>query len=237
MLRTLTFALLLAAPLAHAEPVTDRHSYAITLAGIRAATLTLSGTEEAGRYRVEGNLESNGLAAIVRRVRYLAQASGSVADRRYLPARYTELFDTPRRQSEAVLTYDKGVPRIVSVKPLPSPDSEALDPAAQGSTVDPMTALYAVLRDTPRGQACHLTLQIFDGRRRSEVTLANPSPQGETLRCTGEYRRIAGFTEKEMRERTRFPFTATLAPIEGDRLRVVEVRVETIFGRATLRRD
>lgn len=237
MLRTLTFALLLAAPLAHAEPVTDRHSYAITLAGIRAATLTLSGTEEAGRYRVEGNLESNGLVAIVRRVRYIAQASGTVTARRYLPARYIELFDTPRRQSEAVLTYDKGVPRIVSVKPLPAPDSEALDPAAQGSTVDPVTALYAALRDTPRDDACRLKLHIFDGRRRSEVTLANPSPQGETVVCTGEYRRIAGFTEKEMREKTRFPFTATLAPIEDDRLRVVEVRVETIFGRATLRRD
>lgn len=237
MFRILTFAVLLAASLAHAEPVTDRHSYAITLAGIRAATLTLSGTEEAGRYRVEGNLESSGLAAIVRRVRYLAQASGSVADRRYLPARYTELFDTPRRQSEAVLTYDRGVPRISIYAPPPPPGAIVLDPAAQGGTVDPMTALYAALRDTPRDQVCRLTLQIFDGRRRSEVALANPTAQGETLQCTGEYRRIAGFTEKEMREKTRFPFTATLAPIEGGRLRVVEVRVETIFGRATLRRN
>lgn len=236
MLRALAFILALVAP-ARAEPIADRHSYSITLAGIRAATLTLSGTEEAGRYSVKGNLESNGLVALVRRVRYLASASGSVTARRYAPARYTELLDTPRRQSEGVLTYDKGIPSIASFKPPLPPDTTPLSPAAQGGTVDPLTALYAALRDTPRDQACRLTLHIFDGRRRSQVIVSNPTPQGETVRCTGEYRRIAGFSEKEMREKTRFPFTATLAPIEGDRLRVVELRVETIFGRATLRRD
>lgn len=236
MLRTIALILALVTP-ARAEHVTDRHSYTITLAGIRAATLTLSGTEEAGRYRVEGNLESNGLVAIVRRVRYLASASGSITARGYAPARYTEIFDTPRRQSEAMLSYDKGIPCIASAKPACPPDTAALDPAAQTGTVDPLTALYAALRDTPRDQACRLTLQIFDRRRRSMVNLANPTPQGDTLQCTGEYRRIAGFTGKEMREKTRFPFTATLIPIAGDRLRVVEVRVETIFGRATLRRN
>lgn len=236
MLCALALILALVTP-ARAEPIADQHSYTVTLAGIRAATLTLSGTEEAGRYQVEGNLESNGVVAIVRRVRYVAQASGRVAIPRYMPDSYTESFDTPRRRSQATLAYDQGVPRITAYQPPRPTDNEALDPADQGGTVDPMTALYAGLRDTPRDQACRLALQIFDGRRRSQVTLANPTPQGETLQCTGEYRRIAGFTDKEMREKTRFPFTVTLAPIEGDRLRVVEVRVETIFGRATLRRD
>lgn len=237
MPRALALPLLFAASLAQADPVTDRHSFAVTLAGVRAATLTLSGTEDSGRYRVEGRIESDGVAAVVRRVRYVAQASGRVDASRYAPERYAEVFDTPRRQSEAELTYAQGVPSVTAYQPPRPPGAEALDPADQGGTVDPLTALYAGLRDMPRDQACRLALQVFDGRRRSQVTLSNPTPQGETILCTGEYRRLAGFTEKEMRERTRFPFRATLAPLEGDRLRVVEVRVETIFGRATLRRD
>jgi hypothetical protein len=237
MPRALVLPLFFAASLAQADPVTDHHSFAVTLAGVRAATLTLSGTEDAGRYRVEGRIESDGVAAVVRRVRYVAQASGRVAATRYEPDRYSELFDTPRRQSQAELTYERGVPRITTYQPPLPPETEAVDPADQGGTVDPLTALYAGLRDTPLDQACGLSLQVFDGRRRSQVTLSNPVPQGERVLCTGEYRRISGFSDREMRERARFPFTATLAPIDANRLRVVEVRVETIFGRATLRRD
>lgn len=218
---------------AAAEPAV----FDVTLKGLRAATLRLDGTEGDGRYAVTGRLESRGLAAMVRKVRFDAQVQGTVAaDGRLRPASYAEQTDTGKRQSQAVIDYARGVPQVKVALPERKPRDWDVAPATQGGTVDPLTALYAVLRDVDAGQECNLGLRMFDGRRSSALTLAAPERDGDRVTCAGEYRRVAGFSPDDMAEKTRFPFRLTYAPGPDGRMRVVEVAMDTLYGSARMER-
>jgi hypothetical protein len=209
----------------------------LTIRGIEAATLSFTGTVEDGRYSVAGVLQSAGLVGVLRRIRYEGQSRGSVRGGRFTPAIYVENAETGRRSSVGEMRYRRGVPQVKAYDP-PRPEGEAgLDPAAQGGTVDPLTAMFAVLRDVPQGQECNLALTLFDGERRSEVRVGAPAPGPEgVLTCPGEYRRLAGFSAEDMAERTRFPFALVVTPVAGGLARVTEVRMDTLFGRAVMTR-
>lgn len=233
-------ALALALALMPALPATARAEPAvfdITLKGLRAATLRIDGNAADGAYTATGRLESRGLMAAVRKVRYDATVAGRVDRKGALrPALYAERTDTGRRQSEAVIDYATGRPVVKVALPERKPRDWDVDPATQAGTVDPLTALYAVLRDADRGAECNLDLRMFDGRRASALTLAAPERDGDRVTCAGEYRRVAGFSPEDMAERTRFPFTLTYAPGPDGRMQVVEVAMDTLFGRARMER-
>lgn len=208
----------------------------IALRGIPAATLRLTGEQSGGRYAVAGRLESAGLVAMVRKVRYDAAAQGAVSGRRYTPSRYSEQADTGRRQSSAVMEYRRGVPQLKRYDPPRDAGETVLDPATQGGTVDPLTALFAALRDVPAGEECNLKLAMFDGKRRSQLVLGAPKPAEGGVTCAGEYRRLEGFSAEEMAEKPRFGFTMALTPAEGGLMQVQRVRTETIYGPAVMTR-
>lgn len=232
--RTLaTLFALLALPLAAAaEPA----RFDLSIRGIHAGTLTFEGAAEAGRYAVTGRLESAGLVGMIRKIRYDGEVQGRVADKRFTPARYVERADTGRRQSEAVMEYRRGVPQVKVYNPPREARDGGLDPARQGGTVDPLTAMFATLRDVPADQACNLALTLFDGKRRSQITLGPPQPREGGATCPGEYRRLAGFPAEDMAEKSRFPFTLHLVPAPGGLMRVAEVTMDSLYGNARLKR-
>ncbi len=225
--------LLLALP---AAARADEAVFDFSVRGLRAGTLTFSGAAEGGSYAVTGRLESAGLVGLLRKVRYDGQVEGRVKGKRFTPARYVERADTGKRQSEAVMEYRGGVPQVKVYNPPRPPGDGGLDPARQAGTVDPLTAMFAALRDVPAGQECNLALQLFDGKRRSQVSLGAPRPSGEGIACPGEYRRLAGFPAEDMAERARFPFSVFLVPQADGRMRVSEVTLESIYGNARLKR-
>jgi hypothetical protein len=96
--------------------------------------------------------------------------------------------------------------------------------------------MFATLRDVPAGEECNLSLKLFDGKRRSQVTLGAPSPVDGGVACPGEYRRVAGFSADDMAEMSRFPFTVYLEPREGGMMQVREVVMESLYGNARLKR-
>ena len=220
----------LAAPVWAEQVVFD-----LSIRGLRAGTLTFAGQEEAGRYSVSGRLESAGLVGMVRRVRYDGQAQGVLRNGRFTPARYSEQADTGRRQSESVMEYRRGVPQVKVYNPPRDPNTDGLDPATQGGTVDPLTALFATLRDVPAGQECNRKLTLFDGKRRSQIVLGAPQPTESGVACPGEYRRLEGFSADDVAEKSRFPFTVQMVPV-GQMMRVTEVTMESLYGNARLKR-
>jgi hypothetical protein len=235
--------LVLAAPAttpaqAQTAKVKDAAEFSVVVKGITAGTLSYSGVQDGAGYAVQGRLSTSGLAAFLRQFRYDAKARGSLSQGRYIPSSYTENADTGQRQSEATMGYAGGVPQVKVYKPARKPRSYDLDPASQGGTVDPLTAMYATLRDVDAGQECKVSLKMFDGRRASRLTLGKPRAEGEQVICTGEYRRIGGFPPEDMAEKTSFAFTLTYAPapVEG-RMQVVEVAMDTLFGRARMVRE
>lgn len=237
MLKAGCIALLLAATLLAPLPArAEQAVYDLSIRGLTAGTLTFSGTAEGGRYSVKGRLESAGLVGMVRKLRYDAEVAGAERGKRFTPFRYAEVADTGKRQSEAVMEYRRGVPQVKVYSPPRPPGEGGIDPATQGGTVDPLTAMFAALRDTAPDAACNLRLTLFDGKRRSQITLAAPDPTSTGLTCAGEYRRLEGFSAEDMAEKTRFPFTLSLAPTAEGLLRVTEVTMDSLYGKARLKR-
>lgn len=214
----------------------DSHIYDVSLRGIRAGTLTLNAEQAGTAYRVTARIESTGLGAAIRRVRFIGETTGTIRNGRYRPARYSEDADTGKRHTVSVIEYRRGVPTVVSYRADRDHRLAVVDPATQGGTLDPMTSLYAVLRDVPRDAACTARFVSFDGRRRTETALLSATPQGDGLICAGLYRRVAGYSPEDMAERSQFPFTITYAPVPDGRLRVVEVTLDTTYGRALMKR-
>lgn len=223
-----------AATAAADAPRETRAEFDLMLKGIRAGSLSLAAIDDGRRYAVTGRLATTGLAAVLKRVRYAGEVAGRVRGGRYLPQRYAETADTGKRQSEAVMEYRDGVPMVKVYTPPREPRPDDPDPAAQGGSVDPLTALFATLRDVPPGEECRVDLALFDGRRASRVSLGPPAADEGGVACSGEYRRVAGFSAEDMAERTRFPFALRYAPGPDGRMRVVEVTMETLVGKARM---
>lgn len=211
---------------ARAQDVT----FDVTLAGVRVAEMTVDGKTADGRYGVAVTIRSEGLAGVVKRIRFESRADGRVASGGFVPARYREQADTGRRQSQVEMVYDGGVPRVVTYTSPRPDDADLLDPATQGGTLDPATALFAGLRDLSAGQGCTTEFTVFDGRRRAVYSLA-----GDGTTCTGSYRRVAGYSPAEMAERSSFAIEVTYA-LAGARLQVVAASVQTIYGKVRLNR-
>ena len=234
MLRLLVAALLSLALPAVAQ-TTHTGTYDLRLAGVRAGVISFSAVEDGQQYSAAARAQSSGLVGLVRDLAFDARATGRITPRGFVPTRYQESANTGQRVSRAVMDYDRGVPRVKEYDPPQERRARDVDPASQGGTLDPMTAIFALLRDVPRDQVCALSVPVFDGRRASRVTTSGPQAQGDRILCSGEYQRVAGFTDREMREKTRFPFTITYAPA-GDRYRVERIAIDTLYGRATLDR-
>lgn len=236
----LLVAVLAAALLAPARAATrDEGRFDVYYGILYIGHLGLAAEQHGARYSVRTVIESGGLAGLFRRARYDARSEGLWQRGRPVPLRYEEEADTGRRQSRAVIAYENGVPRLLEYDTSRDADrqGERLDPASQGGTLDPNTALWLALRDVEAGEVCRLDIEMFDGRRRSRMQFveAVAAPDGRVV-CRGEYRRLAGFALRDMGEKTRFPFEVTFAPLPDGRMRAVEAKVETLFGRAWLTR-
>ncbi|MCX8507267.1 MAG: DUF3108 domain-containing protein [Rhodobacteraceae bacterium] len=225
--------MMLALPAVGADQ-TDSATFDISIRGFTAASLSINGAVKGQGYAASGVLKSAGLLGFLKKIRYDADVTGRLVKGRYVPARYHEKADTGKRQSDALMAYKAGVPQLKAYSPPRARQKGDIDPTSQGGTVDPLTALYAVLRDVPGTEACRLRLFMFDGRRRSQVVLSTPRPEGETIICTGEYRRLEGFSEKEMAEKIRFPFTLIYQPSGPGMVHVSEVSMDTLYGKGRM---
>lgn len=227
------FAAVLTALPASAQ--TEQSTFSLTIRGLGAGSLRIAGEVDGGRYAVNGVLESGGLVGILRRIRYDATAQGRVAGGRFVPESYAERADNGGRTRSASMEYRSGVPQVKSYDPPRRADEDDVNPATQGGTVDTLTALFVTLRDVPQGQECSTPLRLFDGRRATEIAFSQPRRQNGTTTCNGEFRRIAGYSAKDMAEKRVFPFTMTYTA-QGDMMRVTEVRTDTLYGPARLTR-
>lgn len=225
-MRYLALAFLMLPAVAAAD--TTQATFDVRIGGLRAGTLAIAGEENATRYAVAARMRSAGLVGALRTVRYDGTVRGRIAEGTPRPARYEESFRRGGDASAKALTYRGGVPRLTG------DDGGDLDPASQGGTVDPLTAIWGLLRDVPTADACRFATPIFDGERRSRVALGPLRRDGGRIVCDGEYRRVAGYSDKDMARRTRFAFRLTYRPAGPDRWAVERLDMDTTLGRGTL---
>lgn len=214
---------------------TDSVSFKVYLKGLPIGILAFNGIEKDGAYAVAGKLKATGIVGALLKVGYEAEVRGAVANGAFVPARYKEIRDDRNGRRTAWMEYRDGVPGPKRYDPPRKSTSGVIDPATQKGTVDPLTALYVVLRDQDGPDPCDRALAIFDGKKRAGLRLSPLAASPEEVRCSGEYRRVAGYSAREMREKPVFPFTITYR-LSGGRWRAERIDTDTIHGRAVLRR-
>jgi hypothetical protein len=235
LLAALLFLAATPSPAQEAQPQVEGAEYDLVTTGITAATLGYSARQEGDRYIVTARFTSTGLLALLRRVRFEATSEGRLTQGTPRPDRYAAQAEVGRRAGQTVVDYTDGTPQLTVDEPPRTPADWQVDAATQGGTIDPISALFVTLRDAAPGTECNRSFRMFDGRRATELTVGPSSPGADgTLTCAGEYRRVAGYPPEDMAERTRFPFTLTLMPTTDGRLRVTEVTMDSLIGKARL---
>lgn len=227
-MRVLCLSLALLAP-----QISAAETYVFTLKGLTAATLTVSGTTSATGYSATGTLKSAGALGAIKKIRYDAKSSGKLDGGKLVPSRYWERADTPKRQSELTMTYRSGRPSALTYSPARAGAAPALGQHA--GSLDPLTALFTVLRDQPEAETCKAAFQTFDGKRAAKVALKPAAKTADSVTCAGSYTRVSGFSAREMADKTRFDFTLTYLR-EGGVMRVSEISLDTIIGKGRLTR-
>ncbi|MDU8942882.1 DUF3108 domain-containing protein [Ovoidimarina sediminis] len=207
----------------------------VKLSGFKAGELQIEALTTADRYALAGRLESTGLLNVVRKVRFDARSEGRTGAFGIQPTRYEEETNTGSRESAATMEFRRGVPQVRETRPPKPPGPLDVDPATQGGSLDPLSALYAVLRAVPEGESCPERTRIFDGRRATMVTMTPvEEPEAGTLQCKGVYVRVGGFSEEDLRERRYFPFTMTYRPRDNGLWQVERLDVTSLYGKAQL---
>ena len=224
-------------PMAAAAETRQDAVFDVEISGFRAGVFRLSRVETAGSYAATARFETAGLVGLFRPLRFQAEVQGGLAGGQKRPARYSEDVQTPRREGRTEIAWERGVPRVIREEPEHPQRPWHLDPASQGGTLDPMSALLQLLGDVPAARACRLEVVLFDGRRRAQVLLnGTATAAGDEVACDGAFRRLAGYSESEMAENDDFPFTLTYAPNGDGTLQVVRIETATSYGPARLLR-
>ncbi|WP_240722843.1 DUF3108 domain-containing protein [Poseidonocella sp. HB161398] len=205
-------------------------TFDLRLGPIRAGTLSYALEERGGRYAASGAMRSGGLAGLFLDTSVDAHARGRAEGNRYRPESFSSSTTEDGGTEELAFAYSGGTPKVTRTPERTKTPKHAAPASEQAGTVDPMTAAFAILRDRPADLACDLAIDLYDGRRRADIRLVGGQPTGDGgLECRGEYRRVAGFSPKELAEKPVWPFTVIYAPEDGT-LRVTELRVPTTFG-------
>lgn len=228
-------SLLLALGLAVAAALPARAedaTFDFSISGIRVGALTMEGATDGGHYSARSRIDTAGIVGVFTDFFFDGRATGSVSQSgRVTPARYGATSKSPRAERTTAIDWKDGTPVSVSVEP---PRSTAPDPAQQGGTLDPVSAGFRLLRTMPAGEVCDTTVRVFDGSRLSQLELAKPVADGDTLTCAGAFARVEGEAHS-MTSLRRFPFELVFRKVGGDAV-LERIEAPTNYGRAVLSR-
>lgn len=228
-----TLGTLIAADGLAGTTVTQR--FDLHLGGIRLADLTLALSEAAPGYTAHAQIGTTGLVRRFAEIGVTATATGRRAGARLVPLSF-EAESRDRRKSQRVaIRYGAGRPQSVEADPPFKPKPWQIAPRDQPGTLDPLSAAVSLIAPQPRAALCNRSVEVFDGRRRSRLSLARPEPRGGRIRCEGAYRRVAGYRAKAL-EADPFPLAVWYAQGPDGLWHLVRAAAPTPYGAAVLTR-
>jgi hypothetical protein len=202
------------------------------ISGIKAGEMTMSARSTADSYSATSSIRAAGAVGLVANFFFDGKSSGRIVGGKVSPIRYEANSKSPRAERKTVMDWRNGVPVSVSVVP---PRGSAPDPATQGGTLDPVSAGLALLGDAAPDTVCDASVDVFDGSRRSRLSLGAPVAKDGALTCKGAYSRIEGEAQS-MSSRREFPFEVTFREGGDGIARLERVETRTQFGKAVLER-
>lgn len=223
----------LAAPTGLANPYgVERQSYSVRIGGLRAGNFLLSANVAENRYAATGEVSTGGLVGVFVDFYFGGAVNGRMSGNGDLqPLQYKGTRISRGKEHTVTMTYAGRAPAELTIDPPRKSRKYTLNPRQQRDTLDPVSATYMFLADRPEGQACDRTVQVYDGSRRSQVSVGPRRKNGSGYVCNGVYSRVAGYPPKMLREKVDFPFKITYEVVDG-MMRVTRVDLDSNFGQA-----
>ena len=217
-----------------AQPAqTDAATYDLSIAGMRLGSVQVSGRQEGARYSAAGRVTPNAVVGAVTGYAFDGRASGTVAgDGRLIPDRFVADSSSPRAKRRTEIEWRDGAPVRVSVEP---PRRRPADPSQVVGALDPVSAGFAILRDNPPERICNARFDVFDGSRRSRLSLGEAQARDGGYVCAGVYARVEGESHS-LSNQDEYPFTLTFAPNGDGTVRLVRIETQTRLGLAVVTR-
>lgn len=235
MLRPIALLLALAAtPVPAGERFAARYDF--WLGGVHGAEMRVEAEWLGDRFAAAAEMRTTGLLGAIWDGSYRVAAEGRVVEGRPLPGSFRSESAFGRDRQTVEMDFEDARPVRVAAEPAYRQRPWELDPADQRGTADPLTAGLLLLQPEPAEALCDRSVDIFDGRRRSRITLGAPVRTGDRVACPAVYERIAGFSPKMMRRQTRWDAAVVFAVRPDGRGEVQEISLETGFGLAVVRR-
>jgi len=223
-----------AAPVRGAGPGVE--TFGLWFGGLEAGAVSVVAETAEGRWALAAEGRPAAWLSALYSARLSAKGEGSAGASGPQAGRFlADLAFGDDRQRVEVRRGPDGVPEV-RAEPAFRPRPWEIDPAAQGDAEDPTSLAAALLAPTPPEALCGWERAIFDGRRRSRVTLGAVAQDGAGLwRCEGRWERVAGYREAHL-ERGPVPLTAWFAEGGDGLARLVRVEVRTGWGVAVAAR-
>ena len=180
-----------------------QQKFGIYVTGLKIGELTYAVNSKGPNYAVRGIIQATGLVGAIAKFHFDATAFGKMIKGRHHSQKYIETSDNGKRVSIKKMIYNNGVPNLTYSEPR---KDYWVWPSKQKGTVDPMTAIMALLANQPKGASCGLSMDIYDGARRFSIKLVKKITSGNKLSCKGTYTKIAGYSKKEWAKGKGFPF-------------------------------
>ncbi|QFT79586.1 hypothetical protein FIU89_03105 [Roseovarius sp. THAF27] len=207
--------------------------YDVRMIGAKVGEMAMASTETASGYSVRARFATTGTLSALKQASFDLAAQGGKSGERFVPASYSEVTSEGSRSTNLKISFSGGVATRVTGDTGSS--APAVNPRSLPGAYDPLTALYAALRDQAPNQLCSLNADVYDGHRHARLSLTSRAAlEGGRVQCSGQYRRIAGYSERELRHRTA-PVTVIYAP-QGNTMRAETVVVRTRYGKVSMHR-
>ena len=208
---------------------TQQHIFDVYILGLKLGRLNYAVEYKNNSYSAAGNLRSTGVFSAIAKYSFEASSQGKIERGVFKPTFYSERSDTGRRKEQKILRYfDHGIE--LETKKTAKPYWQ--DPNQQMDALDPMSAIIFILRDQTEANVCKQNFAMFDGIGRVGIKFVEGEETTEGyLRCKGIYTRVGGYSAKELKDGTNFPFYVSYQ-IKSDDYRVISFQMTTTRGRA-----
>tara|TARA_B100001057_G_scaffold386333_1_gene393240 strand:- start:1488 stop:2162 length:675 start_codon:yes stop_codon:yes gene_type:complete len=208
---------------------TQQHIFDVYILGLKLGRLNYAIEVKNDLYSASGHLRSTGIFSAISKYSFKASSKGKIESGLFRPDYYSERSDTGRRKEEKTMQYSKqGID--LNIKKTPKPYWQ--DPDKQSDTLDPMSSIIYILRDQKEANICRQNFAMFDGIRRVKIKFTHGEEASDgQFTCHGIYSRIGGYTEKELKDGTDFPFNVNYK-IKNATYKVFAFEITTNRGRA-----
>lgn len=208
--------------------------YDLYLGGIRAGELTMDARINGDRYKAASVMRTAGIVGAFYKASFEAKTEGTLTPSGLKPQRFSAASRMSSKEQFVEMLYAGDAPKEVRAKPAFVPKPWQIEPTEQEGAFDPISAALTTLAPKPVAEICNTSVEVFDGRRRYAVDLGAPKKDGDRIKCSAKYRRIAGFKPKMMKKQSEFPFSIWYEERPDGLAHVVRATGESMFGLAVV---